>query len=212
MATKINGFTVGYTVAGAIVLWSGIEGATISSTARSIMSGKTSLSKTEPITGSSASADSGSSASGSPGNTSSPIANDALKYVGHAYVFGGAPGTDGSHPWDCSSMCNWVLGHDFGLAIPGVGAGKYTGATHGPPTTAYLLAWQKYSVGHSASVAQAGDLCVWETHMGIATGGGDIVSALNESLGTKQTTISAAAPPGEPVTVIRVPGALTGGE
>jgi len=53
MATRINGFTVAYTVAGGLILWSGVKGATISDTARSVLKGSTALANTEPITGSS---------------------------------------------------------------------------------------------------------------------------------------------------------------
>jgi hypothetical protein len=61
-SANVNGFTVGYTVAGAIVLWSGVKGATISNTARTVLSGKNSPAETEQITGSSSSGSSGGSA------------------------------------------------------------------------------------------------------------------------------------------------------
>jgi len=70
-----------------------------------------------------------------------------------------------------------VIGHDLGLAIPLYAAGTYTGADHGPPTGAWLLWGGATTIGHDASVAQPGDLCVWQTHMGIAIGGGQMVSA-----------------------------------
>jgi cell wall-associated NlpC family hydrolase len=37
--------------------------------------------------------------------------------------------------------------------------------------------------------AQAGDVVVWANHMGIAIGGGQMVSALNPSLKTRVTPI-----------------------
>jgi hypothetical protein len=49
MAAKINGFSLAYTATGAVVLWSGIKGWTISETFRSLLSGKTPVSNAEPI-------------------------------------------------------------------------------------------------------------------------------------------------------------------
>lgn len=53
MSSTINGFTVGYTVAGGIVLWSGIKGSTLSDTFRAVLKGSTTPQVTETITGSS---------------------------------------------------------------------------------------------------------------------------------------------------------------
>jgi hypothetical protein len=53
MAARINGFTVAYTVAGGVILWSGIKGATISNTVRSVVAGNANPAQTEAITGSS---------------------------------------------------------------------------------------------------------------------------------------------------------------
>lgn len=50
MSTRINGFTVGYTVAGGIVLWSGIKGSSISDTVRSVLAGNNNPAQTEAIT------------------------------------------------------------------------------------------------------------------------------------------------------------------
>ena len=47
--STISGFTVGYTVAGGIVLWSGIKGSSISDTVRSVLAGNTSPAQTEAI-------------------------------------------------------------------------------------------------------------------------------------------------------------------
>jgi resuscitation-promoting factor RpfB len=72
VASKINGFTAGYTVAGAIVLWSGIKGSTLSDTVRSALKGSTTPQVTESITGSSSSAS--STSSGSSGSVPAPSA------------------------------------------------------------------------------------------------------------------------------------------
>lgn len=127
--------------------------------------------------------------------TNPQIASDGMRYQGHAYLYGGAPGSSGSQPWDCSSFVNWVIGHDLGGAIPGYKAGAYTGAVHGPPTTSWLTSGLCSTI--SKANAQPGDLVVWQTHMGIYTGGGNMISALDEALGTRVTTVSGGAPGGE---------------
>lgn len=131
----------------------------------------------------------GSSATGF---TSSGIANDALQYQGHAYTYGGAPGKSGQNPWDCSSFVNWVVGHDSGRAIPGYGPGQYDGSVHGPPTGSWM-AWP--GMTHiSASEAQAGDIAVGVTHMGIVIGPNQMISALNSRITTKITPIAGYIP------------------
>jgi hypothetical protein len=40
MASRINGFSVAYTIAGAVILWSGVSNNSISATLRDILSGK----------------------------------------------------------------------------------------------------------------------------------------------------------------------------
>lgn len=51
MPTHVNGFSLGYTAFGAVVLWSGIRGWSISETFHNLLSGKTPGSNTQPITG-----------------------------------------------------------------------------------------------------------------------------------------------------------------
>lgn len=204
MAAKLDGIGISYALGGFILLWSGLKNTTVKDTLTAFLKGQApqahptgpvSVSVTEPQ----------NSGSSSPASvTSSAIANDALKYVGHPYIYGGAPGTNGQSGWDCSSFANWVLGHDFGMTLPGNSSSGYNGTSHGPTTLSYL-GWPAAStVSNSASAAQAGDLCVWQTHMGFALGGGQMVSALNESLGTKVTTISGGAPGGEILFVRRI--------
>jgi len=104
-----------------------------------------------------------------------------------------------------------VLNHDLGLAIPGNGGGKWNTNTHGPATGYYLLWNGAKTISHKASDAIAGDLCVWQTHMGIATGGGNMISALNEHLGTKVTTIPGGSPGGELLFVRRIVASFSTG-
>lgn len=50
MAARINGFSLAYTAAGAVVLWSGIKGTTLSATFRGLLQGQAPGAGTEPIT------------------------------------------------------------------------------------------------------------------------------------------------------------------
>lgn len=108
------------------------------------------------------------------------IAQDALKYVGAGYVFGGNASSPGH--WDCSSFVSYVLGHDFNLALPGGHWGDpgFPPHSHGPTTQTYLL----YGSQISRTDLSAGDLVVWNTHMGIAISNSEIVAARTTSTGT----------------------------
>ena len=120
-----------------------------------------------------------------PSSGQGPIASDALKYVGAGYVYGGNADAVGN--WDCSSFVSYVLGHDLGLALPG---GKWGGPgmpphSHGPTTVSYLL----YGVPINQADVAAGDLVVWQTHMGIATDSKTIVSARGKAEGVGSSSI-----------------------
>jgi cell wall-associated NlpC family hydrolase len=191
--------------AGAVAVYLGVTGKSIKTSIQYLLSGKSladvpadSALAINVQTGSSTSAS--SSASGQVGigtPTGVAIANDALRYAGHAYLYGGASGPDGGSPWDCSSFVSYVLGHDMGLAIPGGSWAAQTnnGNSHGPSTLSYLV-WSGCSTISKAN-AEAGDLVVWPTHMGIMINNTSMISALNESLGTMVTTAAGGAPTGE---------------
>lgn len=74
MPSRINGFTVAYTVAGGIILWSGIKGSTISDTARSVLQGSTTPPVTENITPDSSLAAGGVSTAGNVASGTLPAA------------------------------------------------------------------------------------------------------------------------------------------
>jgi cell wall-associated NlpC family hydrolase len=205
---KVDGIAVAYGLSGFVLLYSGYANRSLKDTITAFLKGQVpqkestgpvSLSVSDPDSGSS----SGASASGTT-PTNNSIANDALQYVGHPYIYGGSPGTNGKSGWDCSSFCNWVLGHDLGMTLPGNSSPGYSGTSHGPTTLSYLTWSGATTIGNTASKAEAGDLCVWQTHMGIATGDSQMVSALDEELGTKVTTISDGAPGGEILFVRRI--------
>jgi cell wall-associated NlpC family hydrolase len=205
----VSGLAVAEIAAGLVLAWSGIENVPIQTVIKSFVSGKLptpgpAVSYATPASATSSDAIGaigGGSAAGS--TTDSAIANDALQYQGHCYSYGGAPGTSGQGCWDCSSFVNWVLGHDLHIDIPGVQ--NYNGSSHGPTTLSYLV-WGG-GTRISSSEIQAGDLCVWQTHMGIAISNSEMISALNESLGTMVTTISGGAPAGELLIPMRVKAA-----
>ena len=66
MPGRVNGFTLAYAATGAVVLWSGIKGETISATFRGLLKGQAPSQNQEPITGTGSTAptgDTGSTAS-----------------------------------------------------------------------------------------------------------------------------------------------------
>jgi hypothetical protein len=56
---------------------------------------------------------------------------------------------------------------------------------------------------HKVDTPQPGDICCWITHMGVYVGGGNMVSALNPQLGTRETTVQGGAPGPEPFKYLR---------
>jgi cell wall-associated NlpC family hydrolase len=136
------------------------------------------------------------------GAGSGGIAGDAQQYVGAGYVWGGNASKVGD--WDCSSFVSYVLGHDLGLPLPGGHWGDpgFPPHSHGPTTGSYAL----YGTQIEAGQLQPGDLVVWSTHIGIAIGGGQIVSARDEQEGTGISSISGTTQElGESVRYRRVP-------
>jgi peptidoglycan DL-endopeptidase CwlO len=202
---------------GAILLWSGLRGKSWSVVIRDLVSGQNpdkapaanpintsaSVTPVQPVPDASAQVGAGLFGGIQATVTGQAIANDAMRYVGRPYVWGGAPLTGG---WDCSSFVNWVIGHDLGLSIPE--ASSYDGSTHGPTTLSYL-SWtlpqrvaNAVTPAKAALLAEPGDILVDPGHMGIATGNGEMISALNPQLGT--TTSSIASTMVIPTTVERL--------
>lgn len=110
--------------------------------------------------------------------TNSAIANAAQRYIGQDYKYGGKADRPGN--WDCSSFVSYVLSHDLGLPLPHgghYGDPGYPPHTHGPATREYLF----YGSPITRSQVRAGDLVVWQTHMGIAISNSEMVSARSAS-------------------------------
>ena len=85
-----------------------------------------------------------------------------MSVIGNPYVWGGTSLTDGA---DCSGFVQSVYGH-FGISLP-------------------RTTWdQEYSgTGIGYDEALPGDLILYEGHVGIYMGDGQIVNAINASKG-----------------------------
>ena len=123
------------------------------------------------------------------------IASDFLKYAGAGYVYGGRADRPGD--WDCSSAVSYVLGHDFGLALPGgghYGDPGYPPNAHGPVVSSYI-AWNGATTLGKDEAPQAGDLVCFgpDTHIGVVISTGQMISALDTQLGTVASEIGGAA-------------------
>src|SRR5271166_1316703 len=196
---------------GVLLLWSAINNRKVLDTARNVVAGQKPIPGPPVIPGGNVPFNTGGSYAGGTASVGG-AAGDALQYDGTPYSWGGAPGTNpkvkGIGPHDCSSLANWVHGHDLDLPIPGYAPGTYDGSSHGPPTGVWLLWGGLGTVGHSGAVAQPGDVCVWQTHMGIALGGGQMISAQDPENGTQVSGIDGFIP-GEVLFIRRYKSAAT---
>jgi cell wall-associated NlpC family hydrolase len=140
------------------------------------------------------------------------IAQDALKYAGQRYTYGGPADRPGD--WDCSSFVSYVLGHDLGMVLPGggrYGSPAYPPHAHGPVVLSYA-GWAGATTLPAGMAPAAGDLCVWAGagplgHIGIALDGTHMISALDTQYGTLVTPIAGNGPAGVTVQYRRINGA-----
>jgi cell wall-associated NlpC family hydrolase len=207
MASQVDGIALAAVAAGGLFLYSGITGKGVLAGVQAAVQGQapSTVAQTNPIVQSADAGAPGAVSGPTPSGSSPAAAQDALSYVGKMrYVWGGAPSSGGV---DCSSFANMVIGRDLKRAIPLYKAGSYDGSNHGPPTTVWLAWPGAVTVGHNASQAIAGDICVWQTHMGIAIGGGKMVSARSPSSNPNIGIDSIAGDvPGEVLFVRRLKG------
>ena len=198
---------------GAILLWGGFKGKSIPDAFRSVLKGQdpTALTTAYEIQSSPAafSTAAGVAAGGGVSATGSAIADDADRYIGAPYVWAGAPGPHGVGPWDCSSFSNAVIGRDLGMAIPFYRPGTYHGQSHGPATGVWLV-WSGAFTIHPADCV-AGDLCIWQTHMGIATSPTHYTSAYDTQEGVRNKPIAGGGPSFEKLFIRRLKGVTARG-
>jgi len=192
----VSGLAVAATAGGALLLWSGLKGAKVSTALGSVISGQQpSGTNANQITAAYDASQATTTATVSGGSaTGQAIATDAMKYVGQGYIYGG-PSQPGK--WDCSSFVSYVLGHDLGMSIPGGSWASVTnnGASHGPASGSYML----FGTGITQSQVAAGDLIATTDHIGIAISPTQMVSAQDEALGVGVAGFPGGFPGGTPV-------------
>lgn len=109
-----------------------------------------------------------SSSSSSSSGSGSAVVSYASQFVGNPYVYGGTSLTNGC---DCSGFVMSVYAH-FGVSLPHSSS-----------------AMRSVGYGVSVSEMQAGDIVCYEGHVGIYTGNGTIVNALNSNSGIVYTNV-----------------------
>lgn len=176
----LNGKALAGLGIGSIFVWSGIKGWSVLGSVRDLITG---VQPSGGSVGPLVTEASGAITAAGHGD----LAGIAMQYQGHPYLFGGAPGRDGSKPWDCSSFVNFCVGIQMGRAIPGIKADKYDGSFHGPPTSMWGV-WSGLTHVSRAEV-QASDIIVWVKHMGIAIDNQHMISAMNPNDKTLVTPI-----------------------
>jgi cell wall-associated NlpC family hydrolase len=114
------------------------------------------------------------------------IVMDAERFKGHRYVWGGA--SNPTNGWDCSSFVGYILGHDFGMRLPG--GVKWNPNVHGPVASDYNRTPGFQLASHNTADILAGDLLVENSggHVGFGVGPNTMFSAYDTALGTLQTT------------------------
>lgn len=159
--TSISAPAVAAAGAGALVLYAGMKGISVTGGLRALLSGQPiPTAVAYPLT--SGTSD-GTTTTAVAGPTGSALADRGMSYVGSGSVYGWAGG--GPRVMDCSGFCNQCAGRDLGLPIPGHPDGRYSG--HGPATPQWAIWPGCHTIPRSQ--VQAGDLCIWPLfHMGIA--------------------------------------------
>lgn len=127
------------------------------------------------------------------GGSGGQLAQDATKWNGHRYVWGG--GANPQTGWDCSSFSSFMLG-THGFPLPG--GFRVPSLAHGPSTLNYISG---YGTHVPYNQMQPGDLYVNSHHMGIVVGPGKGFAARSTATGTGYQGV----PPGA-YTIVQPPG------
>lgn len=127
------------------------------------------------------------------GTTGTALVSVALSYKGCKYKWGGWLPAG----WDCSGFVNYVLGKQLGQTLPG--GIKWPGSWHGPVAAQYRI----WTGAVTVTTPQPGDLCCWQTHVGIYIGNGEMISALSKEHGTRISPVS-WGPKGQTVSYRRI--------
>ena len=184
----VSGMALASVAVGSVFAYAGIKGFSVPEAFQAIVTGKSpaTLKQKLPVdspvdlpTGG------GNPTVGGGSATGQAIANDALKYQGQGYNWGGRADKPGN--WDCSSFVSYVLGHDLNMGLPGGkwGAAGFPPNEHGPTTTEY----QGFGTAITRAQVQAGDLVVWDAHVGIAINNTTMISARTSTTGTGTSAI-----------------------
>ena len=96
------------------------------------------------------------------GSSGQAVIDYACQFIGNPYVWGGTSLTEGA---DCSGFVQSVYAH-FGINLP---------------RTSYDMRSAGYEVSYDE--AQPGDLILYDGHVGLYMGAGNIVNAMNEEQG-----------------------------
>lgn len=116
----------------------------------------------------------GGAGGGAPGGLAAQIVSTAKSYEGVKYVWGGADPSG----WDCSGFVTYVLTK---CGVTGLPSAQHT-------TAAQFLVW---GGAHTIPRAQcqAGDLCCWGGHIGIALDNANMVNAPTFGIPTREQKI-----------------------
>ena len=192
MARQIDGVALGTIAAGSLFSYAGVKGYSVPQALQALIRGRA------PDSGGQAYPITTGSVPSSQGISGSPLAQDMLNYVGKVpYVWGGATPAG----WDCSGSVNYVANRIAGLPIPGYAPRTLTG--HGPTTWGWLAWAPAHMLRIAAANVQAGDIVLWQTHMGIMINTTQYVSAYDTTEGTVVQPVHGGGPIGEVATFWR---------
>lgn len=185
---------------GIVLVWSGIKGARWTDVLRKTIAGKDPHTATQAYVIHAAPADTsggGGAGTGAPGSLAATFSS----YAGQVpYKWGGA----NPHGWDCSGAFNYVANRLCSIPISGYRPRTFTGATHGPNTAVYWLWMPTHAMHLTRAEVGENDICLWLTHMGVATSNSHYVSAYDTAEGTIIKPIDRGGPSGEKATFWRL--------